>query len=117
VLACAISDESGRSHESVGSGSSWECLDAYVDTGVFGVLRLREFIRKANELISLRMTDGEMSSRLLRLHLREQLLNPVLFLKRGQAVLDVFVAQFGLRLADGFVVRDFSLHAVEGSGL
>src|SRR5437879_4719295 len=54
--------------------------------------------------------------RALRLHLRQQLLNPIFLLNRRQAVFDVLGANFGLGLADGFVALDFILHAVEGGG-
>ncbi|MCU1271687.1 MAG: hypothetical protein JWN74_2981 [Acidobacteriaceae bacterium] len=56
-------------------------------------------------------------SRVLALHLRQQLLNPVFLLDCNKPVLDVVVAELRLRLTDCFIVSDFALHAVKGSAL
>src|SRR5215472_13446955 len=49
----------------------------------------------------------------LRLQLREQLLDAVFLFERLQPVFDIVRQQFGLRLSDRFLVREFALHAIE----
>jgi len=60
-------------------------------------------------------SDGE--SRVLALHLRQQLFDPVGLLDCGEAIFDILGAELGLGLAHGFIVRDFALHPIEGRGL
>ena len=82
----------------------------WTSTSSAEILRLREFIRKR-----MNHSAQDDNSRVLALHLREQLLNPIFFLDCSEPVFDVVSAKFRLGLAHGFVVRDFTLHTVEGS--
>src|SRR6266498_335800 len=60
----------------------------------------------------LRMT-GLKELRSLRLQLRQQRLDAVGLLHRGEAVVHIFGAELRLRLGDSFVLLDFVLHAIE----
>jgi len=50
------------------------------------------------------------------LQLDQQLLDSVLLFQGGKTVFDVVGGDLGLRLAQGFRVRDLALHAVECGG-
>ena len=55
-----------------------------------------------------------LASRVPTLHLCQQSLDLVILFHRDEAVFYVVGADFGFRLAHGFVVRDLALHAIEG---
>ncbi len=50
------------------------------------------------------------------LQLRQQLLDAVFLLERGEAVFHVVAGDFGFRLTEGLGVSHLALHAVEGCG-